>query len=250
MALLKNIIVTAAALSLLASAALAQITSRTFHLTTVSPPAGMNELATVIRTLDANAIFADETSKTLTVSGTDAELALAAWLIGQLDSEHPQSASPQYTVAGSAQDAVRIFYLVNTPTQAGLNELVTSIRAVGDIHRIFTYSPPKAIAIRTTGAKAQLAEWLVQQLDVSPGNPPNGERYGFAGPEGSSEVVEVAYLTRERTPAGLNDAVTALRTATGIRHIFTRSTPQGIAFRGSADRVQTAERLLQQLDVQ
>lgn len=119
MVLLKNIIVTVAGVLLLASGALGQNTSRTFHLTTVSTLAGMNELATIIRTLDANAIFADKTSQTLTVRGTDAELALAAWLIEQLDSEHPQSASPQYTVAGSAQDAVRIFYLVNTPTQAG-----------------------------------------------------------------------------------------------------------------------------------
>jgi hypothetical protein len=244
MALLKNIIV-----ALIASCAWGQTTSRTFHLTTVSTLAGMNELATIIRTLDANAIFADETSQTLTVSGTDAELALAAWLVEQLDSEHPQFASPQYTVAGSAQDAVRIFYLVNTPTQAGLNELVTTLRTIGDIQRIFTYSPPKAIAIRTTDANAQLAEWLVQQLDVSPGNHPSVERYGYATPGGPSEVVEVAFLTHERTQAGLNDAVTVLRTATGIRKIFTRSTPQGIAFCGSAEQVLSAERLLQQIDV-
>lgn len=192
----------------------------------------------------------DAASQTITVRGTDDQLASAAWLVEQLDRERPQSGTPQYAVAGSPQDAVRIFYLVNTPTMSGLNEMVTTLRAIGDVQRIFTYSAAQAIVIRTTDAKSQLAGWLVQQMDVSPGSHPTVERYPGAGPEGPDELVEVAFLTHERSQAGLNDAVTVLRVGAGIRSIFTRSTPQGIAFRGSAGQIQSAERLLQQIDVQ
>jgi hypothetical protein len=207
----------------------------------------MNELATIIRTLDVGGIV-DTPSHTFTMSGTDAELALAAWLIGQLNTEHPQSASPQYTVAGSAQNTVRILYLVNTHFPALLNEVVTSIRVISDIQRIFTFSQSSAIVIRTTPDKAQLADWLVQQLDVTPENHAAGERYGAPGPEG--DVVEVAFLKHARTQAGFNEAITVLRTATGIRSIFTRSIPQGIVFRGSAEQVQSAEKVLQEIDVE
>jgi hypothetical protein len=244
----KTIIVAGAAL-LLPSGAWGQ-TSRTFHLNTAPTVAAMNEISTIIRTLGAGHGMVDTPSQTITVVGNEAELELAAWLVGQLNTEQPQTGSPQYTVGGNAQDIVRILYLVNTPEMSGLNEMVTSLRVICDTQRIFTYSPLKAIAVRTTPEKAQLSEWVVQQLDVTPDSHTSGERYGFAGPGGPGEVVEVAFLKQSRTPSGLNEAVTVIRTATGIHSIFTRSNPQGIVFRGSTEQVQSAEKLLQQIDAQ
>jgi hypothetical protein len=246
MAPLKSIIVA----FLVAYGAWGQTTTRTFHLTTVSTTPALNEITTIVRTLGVRNIFADVTSHSITVSGTDAELAMAAWLVEHLDMEQPQAATAQYSFSGSPDDSVRIFYLANTPNNYGLNEMVTSLRVAADIQRIFTYSPQKAIAMRTTPAKAQLAEWLVQQLDVPADNHPSGERYGFGGPGGSGEVVEVAFLKHPRTETGLNEAVTAVRSMANIRYIFTRSSPQGMVFRGSADQVQSAERILQEIDVQ
>jgi hypothetical protein len=246
MAPLKSIIVA----FLLAYSAWGQTTTRTFHLTTLTTLPGSNEIATVLRTLGVRNIVADISSHTITVSGTDAELGLAAWLVEHFDSEQPQTATAQYAFPGSPDDTVRIFYLVNVPAQSILNEMVTSLRVTADIQRIFTCTPQNAIAMRTTAAKAQLAEWLIQQLDVPADAHPSGERYGFAGPGGPGEVVEVAFLKYPRTQAGLNEAVTAIRSVANIRYIFTRSSPQGMVFRGSVDQVQSAERILQEIDVQ
>ncbi len=125
--------------------------------------------------------------------------------------------------------------------------MVANLRQVADIQKIFAYTPTRAIAIRTTAAKAQLAEWLVQQLDVAHANA-GAERYSFAGPSGTGEIVEVAFLAHQGTESDLNRVVTSIRNEANIRYIFMRSSPQGMAYRGSAEQVQSAEHLLAQIN--
>jgi hypothetical protein len=231
----------------LASGVMGQTTSRTFHLTTVTSQAGLNEIATIIRTLGGGVPTSDAAD--ITVSGTDDELAFAAWLVQHLDLQNPPLAPAQYTVTGSEPDSVRIFYLAHTPAQAPLNEFVTNLRVNADIQRIFTYSPLRAVAIRTTAAKAQLAEWMVHQMDVSPDSHASGGRFDLATPGRPSEVVEVAYLTHPLAGPGLNEIVTTLRTVADMQKIFTHSSaPQGMAFRNDAAHVQFADWLFHQLD--
>jgi hypothetical protein len=246
----KNIIPAFGVTILLASGAAAQTSSRTFHLTTATSPTAVREIGTILRVLSAEQTSVNEESQTISVSGSPSDLALAAWLVEQLDSTGAKPAMLQYTVQGNPQSAVRIFYLSNTPRQAGLNEFVSTLRTVGGIQRIFAATPDHSIGIRTTEAQAQLAEWLVQQLDVTHAKA-GAERYASAGPGGPQEIVEVAFLARQGTESDLNQAVTTLRKEAGIRYIFMRSsTPQGMAFRGSAEQVQSAEHLLAQINAQ
>ena len=249
MTTVKNIIPAFGVTILLASGAAAQTSSRTFHLTTVTSPTTVREIGTIVRVLATQQTSVNEESQTISVSGSASDLALAAWLVEQFDSTAAKPAMLQYTVPGSPQSAVRIFYLSNTPRQTGLNEFVSTLRAVGDIQKIFAATPDHSIGIRTTEAQAQLAEWLVQRLDVTNAKA-GAERYASAGPGGPQEVVEVAFLARQGTESDLNQAVSTLRNEAGIRHIFMHSAPQGIAFRGSAEQVQSAEHLLAQINAQ
>jgi len=251
MTTIKDIIPAFGVAILLASGAAAQTTSRTFHLTTLTSPTAVRvrEIGTIVRALAAKQTSVNEESQTISVSGSSSDLALAAWLVEQFDSTGAKSGMVQYTVQGSPQSAVRIFYLSNTPRQTGLNEFVSTLRTVGGIQNMFATTPEHAIGIRTTEAQAQLAEWLVKQLDVAHASA-GVERYASTGPGGPQEIVEVAFLARQGTESDLNQAVTTLRNEAGIRDIFMHSSPQGMAFRGSAEQVQSAEHLLARINAQ
>lgn len=236
-------------LALLAAPVLfGQNASRTFHLTTVLYPAGLNEIATILRTVGGIRQIAGDPAKfNITVTGSEQDLALAAWLVEQLDSTHPEPA--EFAIPGS-NDVVNILYAANTPTQTGLNELVTSIRAVIDVPRIFTYSQPHGIVMRMTASKAPLAQWLVHQLDVAADDQNRWQPHQYSLPGTPDQEVKVVYLIHQGQPANLNEMVSTIRTVCDIQAIFTRSQPQGIAFRSTVAQAQLADWLFQQLDAE
>jgi hypothetical protein len=211
----------------------------------------MNEIATILQTLDNDKVFSDQAKRDITVTGTADQIAFAEWVVDHLDVADPPAATPQYTVAGTDMPAARIYYLANTPAQYALNELVTDLRTVGNIQRIFTYSALHAIVIRTTPASAVFADWLVHQLDVSPANRSGTAQYEIPTGRCSSGLAEVAFLKYPRSQSGLNEMVTTIRTVADVQMIFTHSgAPQGITFRGCTSNVQLADWLFHQIDAQ
>jgi hypothetical protein len=230
-----------------ATVAPGQTTSQTFHLNVDQSPSGINELTTLVRVLGVNTVHADDSKMTITVSGTSAELALAAWLIEQLDSTDPRPAVAQYTVNN---DLVRIFFLAHTPPQAPLNELVTVLRTVADVQRIFTYTARRAIALRAPASNAQLAEWLTTKLDVAPDAHAATEHVDFPLFRCATGLVEVAFLSHPVSQMGLNELVTTLRSVGDIQKIFTHSSqPQAVVFASCDPQAHLADWLFQQIDV-
>ena len=60
---------------------------------------------------------------------------------------------------------VKVFYLNNTLTAQELQEIVTAIRTVAEIQKIFVYNAQNAIMVRAEADKVALAEKLVADLD-------------------------------------------------------------------------------------
>ena len=239
------------ALALLAAAGLyGQTSTRTFHLTTAQNGPALSEIATILKNVgNIQQISGDDVKFEITVSGSETDLATAAWLIDHLDTNVRQPA--QYSVPDSS-DVVSIVYPSNTPTMAGFNEIITSLRTVGKVTHIFNFTSARAITMRTTGDQTQLASWLVRQMDVSADDKDRWqEPRVYTIPGNPQEIVKVVYLIHPtKQPANLNEMVTVLRTIADLRSIFTRSEPQGIAFRGTVAQVQLGDWLFQQLDVQ
>lgn len=225
-----------------------QSASQTFHLTTAPNPAAVNEIATILRTVgDIRQLAADDAKFEITVNGTDADLAFAAWVVKQLDTQSPKPA--EYAMPGGTE-VVNTLFPTNTASQSGLNELVTSLRTVGNVPRIFTYSPAHGVVLRTPVSKAPLALWLAHQLDVAPNDQNRFQPHEYDIPGAPAQVVKVVYLIHQMQQSDLNEMVTTIRTITDIHAIFTRSQPQGIAFSGTAAQAQLGDWLFQQLDVQ
>lgn len=240
-----------------AAGALAQTTSHTYHMNHVPSTAALNEIATLLRALVFDGRYTDTTppvsvdpaDQSITVSGTADQQATANWIIQHLDVTAPPQNTQQYT-AGESDPAVRIYFLAHTHAQAPLNELVTVMRTVGDIQRIFTYPPLNAVGIRTTTGKAQFADWMVQQMDVSPTSRPVTARHDLPLPACGDAQAEVRFLTNVGSQIGVNELVTILRAVADIQMIFTHSSePLGIAFRSCPSTLELGDWLIQQTDV-
>jgi hypothetical protein len=187
----------------------------------------------------------------LVVSGTADQIAFAKWLISELDKPTTgpvpvNSAEHEYHLPGSGDEIVRVFYLAHSETQQNLQEVMTLIRAIENIGRLFPYPAQRALTVRGTAAQISLAAWLVNELDKPAGaqtSAPQGPRE-YRMPGGGDEVVRLFYVPSARTPQELQDVLAAVRTATNARRMFINSAQRALAVRGTAEQIATAERVI------
>src|SRR5216684_2614688 len=64
---------------------------------------------------------------------------------------------------------VRVFYLNNVLTAQEIQEIVTAVRTVAEIQKIFTYQAQNAIIVRAEADKVALAEKIIADLDKPKG---------------------------------------------------------------------------------
>lgn len=218
--------------------------SRSFHLTQNETAGQMNQIATLIRSTGGiQQIWADDLQRTVSVTGTSAQLDMAAWYVKQLDRATPPP-SPQDYQAGS-DDTVRMFFLSHVSTSQQLQEVVTNLRAIIDIKRLFTYDTLHAVAMRGTGSQIAMATWLVNQLDQAVGVPsPAPNDYALSG----DDVTHVFNLSNPRVPMETYEMVTLIRSVADVQRIFTYTARKTIVVRTSPDHMALTAWLVKQLD--
>jgi hypothetical protein len=237
----------------------AQNIQRAVHLDNVSTTQNYQELLTVLRTVaDIQDTAMDASSHSVTIGGTAGQIAMSEWLVHLLD--QPVSLGPaekqvrdtatyQYTAPGNVDDVVRVFYLRNVSSPQGVQELLTNLRTVADVMKIFNYTPLTAIALRGPSAQMTMAAWMIEQLD-QPGQPAeNPAAYKYRSPAGNEELVRVFYLPHINSSRQLNDVLTAVRTKVRIQKAFYYSRPAALVLRGSPDQLAASEILIAQSDL-
>ena len=193
----------------------------------------------------------------MALRGTAGQMALAEWLIGELDqTQHSQnSAKHEYRPSGAADDLVRVFYLKHNESAQELQEIATVVRSIGDIRRLFTHNTTRALVLRGTGGQIAMADWLVNELDnaASPqalaqnSQNPAPREFRLAG-GGGEDLVRVFYLTHAGTVQRLQEIAVQVRTMTQIRRIFTYTAPRVLALRGTDSQIALADRLIKERD--
>ena len=139
--------------------------SRSFHLTQNETADQMNQIATLIRsTGEIQQIWADDLQRTVSVTGTSAQLDMAAWYVKQLDRSTPPP-SPQDYQAGS-DDTVRMFFLPN-PSRERLNKAATQVRTTARVKRLFAYGTLGALVVRGTPEQLATAEKVIEEMRTS-----------------------------------------------------------------------------------
>jgi hypothetical protein len=223
-------------------------TNRIFQLTQDENKQELEEIATVLRaTGDIQQVSIDDINRTVTVDGTAGQIAMADWLVRQMDlpANGPLSGVHEYRPAAGSDDVVRVFYLTHASTVQELQQIVTTVRSVADIPRVFIYNALNAVAVRGTNQQVSLAAWLVDQLN-QPANvaAPAPHEYKLPG----DDVARVFELTYPQTRQQLQEIVTLIRSIGDIQRLFLCNERRAVALRGTVEQVALAAWLVSELD--
>ena len=238
-----------------------QSQERVFYLTSDEAPQDLQEISTLTRAItDIGAISSDAARRSLAVRGTPDQVALADWLIHELDRpSHAQPPAPygqnptptEYLLPFSVDNVVRVFYLNRAESPQQFQEIAAVIRSMADIRRVFIYTPRRALALRATADQTALAAWLIHELDepanaqpTPPSQNPAPQEYRLPG----DDVARVFYLTHPETPQQLQEIVTTIRSIADIRRAFIYNARKAAVVRATAEQVALAAWLVNELD--
>jgi hypothetical protein len=227
---------------------------RVFYANNAATPQALQEIVTTIRSLgDIQRLFVYNSLHAVAARGTAGQIALAAWLVDQLNLL-PGVAAPEphefkYTDK-FGDDVARVFELTNSQTPQQLQQIVTLIRSVADVMRIFVNNQRHAIALRSRPDHVALAAWLVSELDKPADSQPVAQQgaapHEYRLPDDPQNVVRVFYLPPAESQEDFQKLATRLRDTTKIRRLFVYDPLAALAMRGTADEIASAEKLLDQ----
>jgi hypothetical protein len=212
--------------------------------------ADLTAMTTAIRTVaDLQRLFPYEKQKAVVGRGTPEKVAAAEWLFHQLNpapGETVSADSPAYPMPEIRDETavVRIFRMAPGTTNQTLTALITAIRTVADIQRLFPYEAAKAIIMRGSTDKVAVAEFLVHALRTPIENSSPNATHEAQLPGVTDSVVRVFYLYHHNSSAELTTLVSQLRAATQIQRIFPFSQPAAVILRGQPDQMPLMEAMI------
>lgn len=229
---------------------------RMFHLTraAAASPQAVQEMITVIRTVgDIQKIFNYTDHSDLVVRGSANELGLTEFLIHAVDQTFDQqriamTMSPEYHyVWGRGTDTVRVYYLAHSPQPQQIQEILTNLRTVLYVQRVFNFTPLGALVVRGTPETIAASEWMIRSLDLPAEAKAATSEFTLSPSASGGSMIHVLYPANLKGPA-LIQTVTALRADLSIQHAFLKTTPATLVVRGSADQITKADQFIQTAD--
>jgi hypothetical protein len=237
---------------LLVSVAFGQDLDRVFHLTNSTSAESLQDIVTTMRTVaQIQRVSADTNVAEITVKGTANQIALAEWLIPKLDVSPGSTPGPQsYRIAGDNDDVVELFELTNASTMQTIQEVLTTLRTVADIGKVYQVSGPRIIMLRGNSSQIALAEFLIPLVDqpVQPRQNPTVHAFQMTGVP--NEIAIVYGLAHAEKNLDLQQILTSLRTVLDIQKIYQVSAPRYLVMHDNANTIQMAEWLIRKLDKQ
>jgi hypothetical protein len=145
---------------------------RVFYLPYAATVQQFQEVATTVGTIgEVRRIFTYNTPRALIVRGTPDQVALTAWMVGELGKPVTAgTASTTYHYPGddrNGENLVRVFYIQGVPTIAAFQQLATQIRTTTQMRRVFTYNASMAITLRGNEAQLATAEQMLQDRQIA-----------------------------------------------------------------------------------
>ncbi|MBL8211791.1 MAG: hypothetical protein JNK87_13825 [Bryobacterales bacterium] len=217
---------------------------RTLTIRHAGSTQAQNELATAVRSiLELPSVNTDTDRRTLTISGTDTQIAAAEWLLAELDKPAAQLgdkslASRVFRMEAMGEEGLRVFYLQGSREVRQLQETATIIRSIVETRRLFTYNQVLGIVVRGTPVQLDAAEWLWRTLEANTPAPRVEEfRAGFTD---GQPVLRAYRMPMEWSVPQLQEAATLLRAIVEIRRVFTFNGTRTILTRGDEESLAAA----------
>jgi hypothetical protein len=238
----------AAALAITAAAAcpaqpaVEAASERVIALKQTTDTADIQALATLVRSIaDIRQVSADTTRRTVAFRGSANQIAVAEWLVAELD--RPAPGQPREFRFGGDDPVIRVFYLRHAVTTEDVQEVATVIRSAGNIRRAFVYNTLKALTLRGTAEQMAFAEWLINSLD-HPARSQAAATPVYRVSMSSDDVARVFYIGPGQSAIDLQENTTLIRSLAEISLGFLCRAPQAIVVRGTAEQIAAANWLL------
>ena len=224
---------------------------RVFHMAPTAANSELTALVTAIRTIvDAQRLFPDEAHKAIVARASAAKMNAADWLIQQAikpaGDAVTESSAFDAEEARQGPEVIRVFHLKAGTSNASLTSLVTAIRTIADVQRLFPYESTAGVLMRGPVDKVAAAEWLVNELGTPSGNLAAAHQTTLAST--ADGVVRVFYVANHNSPSELTALVTKVRNEAQIQRIFPIAQPAAVVLRGRPDQVSAAETLITRFD--
>jgi type II secretory pathway component GspD/PulD (secretin) len=218
-----------------------QPATRSVHLDAASP----KEAAAVLRVVcDTRNVSVDETASSVSFTDTPDAVALAEWSLKAIDTTEP--AAQEYRVPGVADERIEVIYLANTK-QAGTQEMLTQLRTVAGLAKVFNFYGRHAVVLRGDSALLAASTWLIAQLDKP--FDANAMAVSFAIPGAlDGDNLRVYYLHNISASKPTQELLTTLRVDAKTQHAFVSTAPRAVAVRSTADQVAQADQIVARLD--
>ncbi|MGD1073228.1 MAG: hypothetical protein ABSB15_24205 [Bryobacteraceae bacterium] len=229
----------------------------------------VKQMTIILKTIaDVPEVSFDEAHSSFTLRGWASQLGLAEWLLRAMDKpagwqpptqESADHSSREYHLPKASfpfmdrNPVARVYYLTNTTTPLGVEEILQGLRVVGDIQQVYKCDEARLIAFRGTAANVDVGEWIIRKLDVPTGgeafarqkeNPDAGILKLPNDPAGHEDIVRVFYLEPALTQKEIYRVLAKIRTATNTRSIFQMSSPPAIVFRGTSAQLAQARQMI------
>jgi hypothetical protein len=247
------IIVAILACSVISHAQLASTTVMgTYHFTSLQTVQGLQEAATIIRTVaSAPQVSVDTSNATFTFSGLAETVDFAAWVLPQIDHAAGDNAIHEYLLPSG--DIGRVNFVPNVDTAQDIQELLTILRTVADVQKIFTFTSNHAIVLRGPAWNVAFAEWIIDQVNQPKQKKPDStpREFTVGGPDfrGMGHGARLNFLANMTSPQQMQELLTVLRTVSDIQKVFSYAPSHALVFRAGDSDLQRAEWIIQHLDL-
>jgi len=228
---------------------------RVFYLTHASTAQEVQEIVTTVRSVaDIRRMLVYNALNAVAVRGTNQQISLAAWLVDQLNQPANVAAPAPHEYKLPGDDVARVFELTYPQTRQQLQEIVTLIRSIGDIQRLFLCNERRAVALRGTVEQVALAAWLVSELDKPVDSQARTQDYSqpheYRLPNSPDNLVRVFYLDSSQSAQDRQKLATQVRVTSGIMRLFVYNALGALAARGTDTQVATAEKVIEEMKAQ
>jgi len=226
---------------------------RTYYFTNPVSDAALSAAATAIRTVaDIQRIDLDRPHSAVVMRATVDKLTSAEWMLQMLDrpagSNTPTyGAAPEFRMPGKEDEAIRIFRFPDTATVPDMTAMVTSMRTIADVQRLFPYEAQKAIVARGPLDRVAAVEWLFHQLVPAPGTTVADVSADYSLPflpRFPDNRIKIFRLHASATTADLTAMVTAIRTVADLQRLFPYEAQTAIIAAGEPENIRAAEWLI------
>ncbi|MCX6632639.1 MAG: hypothetical protein NTW28_33970, partial [Candidatus Solibacter sp.] len=123
-------------------------------------------------TTDMQRVFPYNSLKLLVARGSAEQIAVADWLITQLDRPPgppvQDAGTRDIRVSNTMVNTIRVFYLTHDQSPQDIQAIVNQLRDNVKVQRAYPYHAQRAIAVRGTVDQIAAVQQLVKQLDQPP----------------------------------------------------------------------------------